>query len=487
MRFWNSQSIAGKLTRMNLMVSATALLFAYVAFFAYDLYTLRSDLLSSLGTEASIVGANSVSAIVFDDQQAAESTLSALKETPQVEWAIVVGQDGSPFAWYARDASAKPVLQQLLKPGESRHFWRIGTKFLIGSRIFLQGKAVGAVYLLAETTALKESALQFGWLSAGILLLCYVIALLVTVATRNLVTAPLSGLAETAQIVSRDKDYSVRAAVPRTSDELALLVRSFNEMLEQIQLRDHEVAEARAVLEQRVQERTAELSAANKELEAFSYTVAHDLRGPLQHISNIAFLLQGMSAASNPEERELIDKLFEGSQRMSVLIEDLLNLSRATSTPLRRIAVDLGHTAEEIAGTLKAEDPGRRVQFKIAKPTRAFADEGLLRIVLQNLLGNAWKYTSKKDPAVIEFSSKDGAEGTVFFVRDNGAGFDTRYADRLFRPFQRLHSQSEFPGTGIGLATASRIVERHGGRIWAESTVDQGSTFFFTLPYGGNN
>ena len=484
MRFWNSRSISGKLTRMNVIVSATALLFAYVAFLAYDLYTLRKDLLDSLGTEASIVGANSVSAIVFDDQQAAESTLSALKQSPQVEWAVIVGQDGNQFAVYTRNSSIRPELRQSLGPDEVRHFWRIGTNFLIGSRILLQGKAVGAVYMLAETTALKRSALQFGWLSASILLLCFVIALLVTSATRQLVTAPLSGLAETAQIVSREKDYSVRAVVPRTSDELSLLVRSFNDMLEQIQLRDREVAKARDVLEQRVQERTAELTSANKELEAFSYTVAHDLRGPLQHISNIAFLLQGASADSRPEEQELIEKLLEGSQRMSLLIEDLLNLSRATSTPLRRTAVDLGHIAEEILATFAAEEPARTVHLKIAKWARAIADEGLLRVVLQNLLGNAWKYTSKKDPGVIEFGFREAPEGTVFFVCDNGAGFDTRYADRLFQPFQRLHSQSEFPGTGIGLATASRIIARHGGRMWAESIIDGGATFFFTVPYG---
>ncbi len=487
MTFWNSRSIAGKLTRMNIIVSATALLFAYVAFLAFDLYTLRRDLLDSLGTEASIVGANSVSPIVFDDQQAAESTLSALKQSPQVEWAVIVGPDGSQFAAYTRDSSIQPVLRDSLSPHENRQFWRVGTDILIGSRIFLQGKAVGAVYLLAETTALKHSALQFGWLSASILLLCFIIALLVTAATRNLITGPLSGLAETAQIVSREKDYSVRAAVPRTSDELSLLVRSFNEMLERIQLRDREVAKARDVLEVRVQERTAELIAANKELEAFSYTVAHDLRGPLQHISNIAFLLQGMSAGSNPEERELVNKLFDGSQRMSTLIEDLLNLSRATSTPLRRTAVDLGHIVEEILSTFKAEEPRRNVELKIPKRVRAIADEGLLRVVLQNLIGNAWKYTSKKNPGVIEFGVREDSEGPVFFVCDNGAGFDARYADRLFRPFQRLHSQSEFPGTGIGLATASRIIARHGGRIWAESIVDRGSTFFFTLPYGAEH
>jgi light-regulated signal transduction histidine kinase (bacteriophytochrome) len=203
----------------------------------------------------------------------------------------------------------------------------------------------------------------------------------------------------------------------------------------------------------------------------------------LQQISNIAFLLQNSSPRA--ENEGLIEKLFEGSKRMSALIEDLLNLSRATSTPMRRTAVDLSHMAEEILATLKAENGGRQARFKVAKGARAIADEGLTHVVLENLLNNAWKYTKNAKAAEIEFGYTEEATGTVYFVRDNGAGFDPRYADRLFRPFQRLHSQGEFPGTGIGLATAYRIIGRHGGKIWARSKVDEGAVFFFTLPYNG--
>lgn len=482
MRLWNSQSIAGKLTRMNVLVTGTALLLAYFAFVGYNLFTLRQDLIGSLSTEAAIVGANSVSALLFDDQQAAENTLSALRQSPQVRWAVVLRENGVPFAQYLRDPGVRPQLTESLRPGEMRHYWTHGTNILMGSRIVFQRQAVGEVFLLAETTSLKHNALQFGLLSAGILLLCFAIALLVTSATRNLVTAPLTGLAETAQIVTRKKDYSVRASIPPSSDELSFLVRSFNDMLEQIQERDRALEQSHSVLEQRVQERTAALTAANKELEAFSYSVAHDLRGPLQHVSNIAFLLQATVDPLRAQERDLIEKLFDGSKRMSALIDDLLNLSRATSTPLRRTAIDLSRMAEETLHNLEAEDPERKVRVTVAGGARAIADEGLIRVVLQNLLGNAWKYSAKAADAEIEFGYTEESAGSVYFVRDNGAGFDARYADRLFRPFQRLHSQSEFPGTGIGLTTAFRIIERHGGRIWAESKVDAGATFFFTLP-----
>jgi signal transduction histidine kinase len=482
MKFWNSRSIADKLTWMNVMVSGTALMLAYFAFLGYDLYTLRKDLIGSLSTDAGIVGANSVTALLFDDQQAAENTLSALRQTPQIVWAIVVRPDGSSLAQYTRTPSVRPDLRHILSPTESRHAWITQNGVLLGSRIVFADKPIGAVYLLAETTALRNNALQFGLLSVPILLLCFIIALAVTSATRNLVTAPLTGLAETAQIVTREKDYSVRAAIPKTSDELSFLVQSFNQMLDQIQERDRALEESRSILEQRVEERTAALSAANKELEAFSYSVAHDLRGPLQHINNIGFLLQTMMNNARPEELDLVEKMLDGSKRMSRLIDDLLNLSRAASTPLRLTAIDLSHIAGKVLETLCAEQPDRRVRIEIARGALVIADEGLIQVVIENLLRNAWKYTAKSPDAQIEFGYTDDKSTKTFFVRDNGAGFDPRYADRLFRPFQRLHSQSEFPGTGIGLATAMRIINRHGGRIWAESKVDEGAKFFFTLP-----
>jgi len=481
MRFWNAQSIAGRLTRMSVMVSGTALLLAYFAFLAYDLYTLRQDLVGSLSTEAAIVGANSVTALLFDDEQAAENTLAALRQSPQVRWAVVVREDGTRFAQYTRDRSIQPILTEQLRPRQAWGFWTHGANILLGSRIVFQGQQVGVVYLLAETSRIKYGALQFGLLSAVILALCFLIALLITSATRNLITAPLTGLAETAQIVSRERDYSVRAALPASSDEISFLVQSFNEMLDQIQERDRALELSRSILEQRVEERTAELTEANKELEAFSYSVAHDLRGPLQHINNIAFLLQAIVDPSRTQERELIDKLFEGGTRMSALIDDLLNLSRATSTPLHRTTIDLSHMAEQILHGLSLEEPGRKIRYSVAKGAQVIADEGLLHVVLQNLLGNAWKYTSKATDAEIDFGFTDGPEGATYFVRDNGAGFDPRHADRLFRPFQRLHSQSEFPGTGVGLTTALRIIARHGGKIWASSEVGKGATFYFTL------
>jgi signal transduction histidine kinase len=488
MNLWNPRSIAGKLTRLNLLVTGTALLLAYVAFLAYDLYTLREDLINSLTTEAGIVGANSVTPLLFDDQQAAESTLSALKHSPHIRWAEIVTADGKPFATYRQDKDANPELSVKLAAGETRQSWSKGANILMGSRIEFEGRELGAVYLLASSGELTRRTGQFGLLSALILSLCFAIAVLATATIRHLVTGPLTELAGTAQVVTREKDYSVRAPMPASSDELSFLVQSFNEMLEQIQARDRALEDSRNALEARVRERTAELTETNKELEAFSYTVAHDLRGPLQHVANIAFLLQNSSATrASAEDRDLVEKLVDGTDRMASLIDDLLNLSRATSAPLRRTPVDLSKMAETILANLKAGDKTRVVRIKVAQGARAMVDEGLIAVALENLLSNAWKYTSRLEEAEIEFGYREEAVGTVYFVCDNGAGFNPRYADRLFRPFQRLHAQSDFPGTGIGLATASRIIARHGGKIWAQGDVGKGAVFLFTLPYAAES
>lgn len=484
MRIWSSQSISDKFMRMTLVVSGTALLLVYISSIVYDLYSLRHELISSIATEASMLGANSVTALLFDDKLAMESTLSALRNSPRVRAAVILRPDGSEFARYLRDPSIHFDLTKHLAPGETQHHWLSGREILMGSKIQFQGAWVGTVYLVAETGDVARRAGRFGLISAGMLLICFAIALLATSTIRHLVTDPLTGLAKTAQVVTREKDYSVRARIPPSSDELAFLVKSFNEMLEQIQARDRALEATRSDLERRVEERTAELSATNKELEAFSYSVAHDLRGPLQQINNIGFLLQQTSADGlNTEGRMLVDRLLEGSKRMSGLIDDLLNLSRASSHPLHRTPIDLSNMAETIAAGLHAESQSRQVRFIIARGAPVFADDGLMQVVLENLLGNAWKYTSKLESAEIEFGYTEEEAGTVYFVRDNGAGFNPRYADRLFRPFQRLHSQNEFTGTGVGLATAYRIITRHGGKIWAKGAVDQGATFFFTLPY----
>ncbi|MDP9347874.1 MAG: ATP-binding protein, partial [Gemmatimonadota bacterium] len=241
--------------------------------------------------------------------------------------------------------------------------------------------------------------------------------------------------------------------------------------------------EAHEELERRVRERTAELEAANRELEAFSYSVSHDLRAPLRSIDGFGqALLEDYADVLDETGKGYLQRVRSASQRMAQLIDDLLELSRVTRSEMRRETVDLSAVAREIAAELEGAHPARRVEWVIDDGVTARGDPRLLRQALENLLGNAWKYTAKQPDARIEFGEVEKGAETVYFVRDNGAGFEMAYADKLFAPFQRLHSAHEFEGTGIGLATVQRILRRHGGRIWAEAEVGQGATFHFSLP-----
>lgn len=236
-------------------------------------------------------------------------------------------------------------------------------------------------------------------------------------------------------------------------------------------------------LEQRVQERTAQLEATNRELEAFSYSVSHDLRAPLRGIDGFSqALLMFYQDRLDERAKHYLERIRFNSVRMGELIDDLLTLSRLTRTQMQRTQVDLSAIAAEIITDLCQTHPERAVEFINTPRLIANGDARLLRIVLENLLNNAWKYTCRVPKAKIYFGAIENTNDKItYFVRDNGAGFEMAYANKLFGAFQRLHSEAEFPGTGIGLATVKRIIHKHGGRVWAESAINQGATFFFTL------
>jgi PAS domain S-box-containing protein len=245
---------------------------------------------------------------------------------------------------------------------------------------------------------------------------------------------------------------------------------------------EEELQKLNTELERRVRERTEELETLNKELDAFSYSVSHDLRAPLYNIDGFSrALLEDYSESLDAQGRDYLDRVCQASRRMDELIEDLLKLSRVTRQEMHREKIDLSVLSASYLSLLQEHEPDRKVKCIVAPGIVVTGDASLLRIAMENLLGNAWKFTKKLDQAQIEFGTLKQNGSTVYYISDNGAGFDMTYADKLFKPFQRLHEQDEFAGTGIGLSIVARILQRHGGAIQAEGAIGRGATFYFTL------
>lgn len=271
------------------------------------------------------------------------------------------------------------------------------------------------------------------------------------------------------------------AAMHNTAGELIGFAKITRDVTERKQA-EEEVRKLNAELEQRVQERTAELQASNRELQTFSYSIMHDLRTPLRAIGGFSdALLRHYSSSFDDKGQDYLRRIGAAAQKMSRIIDDIHDLLRATRAKVHRQDVDMSVMAEEILENLKKSQPERKSDIKIEPGLIVNADPGLLRAALEHLLGNAWKFTSEREVTYVELASIKQNGNRVYLVRDNGAGFNPAYAGKLFEPFQRLHNESDFPGTGIGLALVQRILSRHGGHIWAESEIDKGATFYFTL------
>jgi light-regulated signal transduction histidine kinase (bacteriophytochrome) len=276
---------------------------------------------------------------------------------------------------------------------------------------------------------------------------------------------------------------------------LDLLISTFEEAVnlnKELTSREKELKVANQALEREIRERkraeeetrklNGELEATNKELESFSYSVSHDLQAPLRSINGFSqALLEDYRDKLEPQAQDYLQRVRAATLRMEQLIQDLLQLSRVARSEMRHELVDLSGLARAIANDLNENGSGRKVEFSIEPELKVTGDSRLLRVALENLFHNAWKFTSKTVGAKVEFAATQHRGKRAYFIRDNGAGFNMAHADRLFGAFQRLHSASEYPGTGVGLATVQRIMHRHGGQVWAESSVGNGATFYFSL------
>jgi signal transduction histidine kinase len=484
--------IKQKLTAMLVLISGLVLLLTSAAFAAYQYWSLRQATRDALSVRGRIIAANSTASLAFSNEADARELLSALRADAHIVAAALYDQDGHVFAAYPANVAGDAV-----PPAPGPDGYRFERGYLVGFQPVEEAgsQRLGTLYLASDLQAVYETFRLSGVIGLAVLAVALLAAYLLSMVLQGAISQPILTLAETAAAVSTRQDYSVRA--PKLGeDELGALTDAFNGMLGRIQEQDRELRRHATDLEQRVEARThelqernetlrlnaAELLAANQELDAFAYSVSHDLRAPLRSIDGFSqILLEDYAAQLDEAGRDSLRRVRTATQRMATLIDDLLKLARVTRVEMRTQQVDLSAMAQDIVADLQRADAARQVECTIAPGLEARADPPLLRVALENLLRNSWKYTAKQPHPRVEFGSIEANGGRAFMVRDNGAGFDMKYMDKLFGVFQRLHSATEFEGTGVGLATVRRIITRHGGRIWAEAAVDQGATFYFTL------
>lgn len=471
MRWFTHGSIRRKLFAGVLLTTTSALFVSGFIMVLYDLRDYNIRLLQDLTTQSRLLALANSSALQFNDPTVAQESLATLEARPQILATALYNAKGALFATYRSKDNPDEIFPKLPEV-DSQH--ADSNQIIVFRTIVDHNETLGTIYIKASYQLYHRV-----WQYVSIVLSVAVVALLVSMLfsfwLQLRVARPILRITDVARQVSERQNYSLRAE-KSTDDEVGYLVDAFNALLAQVE-------QSKAELEQRVSERTAELERANKELEAFSYSVSHDLRTPLRAIDGFSqALLEDYSEQLDATGRDYLARVRAGAQRMGGLIDALLTLARVSRATKNEEHVDLTAIAEEIVGELHTANPERNTDVQITPRLSALGDPYLLRIVLENLLSNAWKYSGKRDHAVIEFgmSSHDGEP--CFFVRDNGAGFDMSYANKLFGAFQRLHDAKEFAGTGVGLATVQRIIHRHGGRIWAEAAVDKGAVFYFTLP-----
>jgi signal transduction histidine kinase len=503
-----------KLLLIVMLASGGALLAANAGLFLADYFRFRRELVRDLESLAEVIAENCTAALAFDDPRAAAETLAALGAKRPVVAAAVYRADGRRFAEYHRapppGASAAPAPRLALPPRPPSDGARFSaTRLDLVRPVHLRGQRIGTVYLAADLSEMYSRLRQQAATVTIVLLASAAVSLLVSSRLQRVISEPILRLAETAETVSRSRDYAIRAE-RHSGDELGLLVDAFNQMLSQIEDRDRELQLAREQLEQRVAERTMQLEQelaerqraerelaernvlldrSNRELDDFAYIASHDLKEPLRGIHNYSqFLLEDYERLLDADGRSKLETLVRLSRRMETLIDSLLHFSRVGRMDLALDRVDLNPVVAEALDSLAVPLAESGVAVRLPRPLpEVRCDRQRAVELFQNLLGNAIKYNDKPAGRWVEVGFMDGeaGDGPVLYVRDNGIGIPARHLEVVFRIFKRLHGRDQFGGgTGAGLTIVKKIVDRHHGRIWLESTPGEGTAFFFTLGGG---
>lgn len=462
-----------------LVTSSAVLLLTCMVFFVYEFHSFRQSAISQFTTLGKIIAANSTAALAFEDSQDAAEVLATLRAEPHVVTAVIYDLEGKIFSQYPARIFIDPDIKDQLNLG-----YHFSTTYMDGCQPIFQGsKKLGTLYLKSDLGAMYEKFRLYGIVALLATALSSLLAYQISKVLQKNISNPILVLAETAKAVSLKGDYSVRVASPG-KDELGALTDAFNQMLLQIQEQNKALNEFNQTLEQKVMNRTLELEASNKELESFSYSVSHDLRAPLRSIHGYTNILsENYSSQFDEEANRVMKVILNNTEKMGQLIDDLLAFSKLSRTDLTKSKISMSSLVHEVWDELLKMESGRtNIQFKMTMLHDACADRTTIKQVWINLLSNALKYSRKKEMASIDVSSEEKDDSIIYTVRDNGSGFDMKYYDKLFGVFQRLHSQKEFEGTGVGLAIVQRITIKHGGKIWANSEADKGASFYFSIP-----
>lgn len=471
-------SIRNKLMRVIMLVSGIVVLMTCAAFFIYEFYSFRETTIQKLSTYGEIISNNSTAALAFESKEDAEEILNALKAESHIIAAAIYDSKGNLFCSYPAGYDLKEFPA---KPGTNGYSFTNST--LEGFQPITQGnRQLGKLYLRSDLKAMQSRFGLYSLIVVIILCFSFFLAFLLSRFLQKGISMPILSLAETAKAVSERKDYSVRA-IKSADDEVGSLTDAFNLMLIQIEEQTQALNEFNQNLEKMVKERTTELEIANKELESFSYSVSHDLRAPVRAIhSYMNIFMEDYAEQFDDEGKRLLNVVLKNGKKMGLLIDDLLSFSQLGRKELVKTNFPMNDLVRNIWNDLYKPGETREVEFKLNVLPEAHAERSTIQQVWINLISNALKYTKNKSHTVIEISGKEEEGEIIYSIKDNGSGFDMQYYNKLFGVFQRLHSQEEFEGTGVGLAIVERIVEKHGGRIWAEGKVNEGATFYFSLP-----